>query len=466
MQDAITDTSISDNENTELSIKLTSDVTESIEIAAGKTVTIDLNGWTLSNNEGKHTIWNEGTLYIKDSVGTGKVLNNSGKAALVNLGTANLEGGEFAREGASWYVIKNHGTMTIKDGVEVDMDDTASSLIANGWYNGSNGLTVPDGNDCIVHTDEKLAVLTIEGGNFSGGMNTVKNDDYGKLIVKDGTFRNTKKAAILNWNEAEIHGGDFLVEDYHVIALGSYGNNADKGKLVITGGTFTAAGTEYGNKIFGQGDGGDATKATLNITGGVFDGTFNVSDRSYAANTTITGGIYTDSSILKLAPNMLIVKYADVYGVENEAIVVAQAAAYNGEAINVVAAAENTIVNDVPEGVTIVNNSGNTIIINGVAVKPDTSYTVPVTPAAAPLSAKYFVISGNNQQWTAGDLEFKLNSKDVVKVLIDGVEVEFTVAEDGTVTIASAVIEALESGTHEIEFVYADGSCKTVFTVK
>ena len=51
-----------------------------------------------------------------------------------------------------------------------------------------------------------------------------------------------------------------------------------------------------------------------------------------------------------------------------------------------------------------------------------------------------------------------------MKVLIDGVEVEFTVAEDGTVTIASAVIEALDAGTHEIEFVFADGSCTTTFT--
>lgn len=51
-----------------------------------------------------------------------------------------------------------------------------------------------------------------------------------------------------------------------------------------------------------------------------------------------------------------------------------------------------------------------------------------------------------------------------MKVLIDGVEVEFTVAEDGTVTIASAVIEAFESGTHEAQFVFADGSCMTTLT--
>mgnify|MGYP004480271425 CR=1 FL=1 len=103
---------------------------------------------------------------------------------------------------------------------------------------------------------------------------------------------------------------------------------------------------------------------------------------------------------------------------------------------------------------------------DGVEVKPGESYTVPTTaaPAFAPLSAKYFVLEGKAQQWTDGDLEFVLNSNAVVKVLIDGVEVEFTVAEDGTVTIASAVIEALEAGTHEIQFIFADGSCMTTFT--
>lgn len=36
--------------------------TESITIPAGKTITLDLNGWTLTNAEGKHTITNKGNL--------------------------------------------------------------------------------------------------------------------------------------------------------------------------------------------------------------------------------------------------------------------------------------------------------------------------------------------------------------------------------------------------------------------
>ena len=48
--------------------------TESITIPEDKTITLNLNGQTLTNAEGKHTITNEGTLTI---VGTGTVDNVS-----------------------------------------------------------------------------------------------------------------------------------------------------------------------------------------------------------------------------------------------------------------------------------------------------------------------------------------------------------------------------------------------------
>ena len=55
-------------------------ITESIEIPAGKTVTLDLNGCTLKNSGAKHTIINKGDLTI---TGYGTVDNeNHGKAAI------------------------------------------------------------------------------------------------------------------------------------------------------------------------------------------------------------------------------------------------------------------------------------------------------------------------------------------------------------------------------------------------
>ena len=220
-----------------------------------------------------------------------------------------------------------------------------------------------------------------------------------------------------------------------------------------------------------------STKNVLNISSGTLNGEIYVQD-NLKDNAAInpTGGVYTDENILDYVnEDAVVVTAGGKFAVNESGYALAKDAHENDEAIEVVKAPANAPIDDVPAGVKIVNNSGNTIYINGVEVKKGETYTVPEpkpaeeskTAASAPLYAKYFVIEGKNAEWTKGsnaDLKFVLNSKDVVKVLIDGAEVEFTVAEDGTVTIAAAVIEALEAGTHEIQFIFADGSCMTTFT--
>ena len=74
-------------------VTLLKNVTEDVTIPANTTVTLDLNGKTLTN-ESSHTITNHGTLTIKDSVGGGTVDNvTHAKGALVNYGNAILESG-------------------------------------------------------------------------------------------------------------------------------------------------------------------------------------------------------------------------------------------------------------------------------------------------------------------------------------------------------------------------------------
>ena len=453
-------------------IVLKDNVTESVTIAAGKTITIDLNGHKLTNKQGEHTIINKGTLTIIDSVGTGVVDNvTHGCGALVNTGTAILDGGTFTRSqengktkddpgGNSWYVIKNVGTMTINDGVTVKQNGQYSSLITNGWFSNSD-------NTEGATPKEDTAKLTINGGTFSGGINTIKNDDYGYLTINNGTFNNVQNV-VLNWNVAKINGGTFTTTGDHVISNGSNGeNSADKGELTINDGIFNAANGSNGN-LFGKGT--EKKAGSITINGGNFNGTANSKDMSY--DIIYNNGVFTDSNVKDLVnkADVAIIsangKTAIASNENAESIKeIIDEAVKSGEPLVIENLPEDVSVS-APESVTIINKSDSTLTINGVEVKPGESYTVPTTaaPAFAPLSAKYFVLEGKAQQWTDGDLEFVLNSNAVVKVLIDGVEVEFTVAEDGTVTIASAVIEALDAGTHEIEFVFADGSCTTTFT--
>lgn len=269
-------------------ITLDKDYTEDITIPAGKAITLDLATFTLTGSS-SHTITNNGTLTV---VGTGKVVNNVGsKGALFNNvnAIANLNGGTF--EGNTWYVIKNLGTITV-NGASVTQNDAGSSAIDNGWYGNP-------GNDCNVNHpgDGYTAKLTIANGNFSGGMNTVKNDDYGVLEISGGTFSNTNGPTVLNWNVATISGGEFKVNSTatSVIANGSFNNEADKGQLTITGGQFTSSDNGNGN-LLGYGVGGK-NGGSVTISGGKFTG--KMVAEGYPYEPVISGGTFSDQENAK-----------------------------------------------------------------------------------------------------------------------------------------------------------------------
>ena len=268
-----------------VSVKLTADTQKDVVIPANTTVTLDLNGHNLTNVSG-HTITNNGNLTV---TGSGTVDNISdGKGALVNKvgAIATLNGGTFTRSqeagtyepylanGNSWYTVKNYGTMTINADTTVTTrltDDNGnavgghSSLIANGWQN-ANDLTNNPRNG------NQNALLTVNGGTFIGGINTVKNDDYSELVFNNGTCTNYTQAAFQNHNIATINGGSFVAESHWSIYNCPCNANSDKGELTITGGSFT------GNIAHVKADYG-----FIKISGG----TYSVNPTAYVADTHI-----------------------------------------------------------------------------------------------------------------------------------------------------------------------------------
>ena len=248
-------------------IALQGNVSEDLTIPAGKNIVLNLGGFKLTNVSG-HTITNNGMLTIE---GTGTVDNlTHQKAAIYNDvgGIVILNGGTYTRSqekgadannsgGNSYYNIFNWGEMTINAGAEVKSNGHYSSLIENGFYSGTGKTTNPK--------------LTINGGTFSGGLNTVKNDDRGLLEIKNGTFTNVSQAAVLNWNEATIDGGEFKANDgAKAVVLNGHINNdgMDQGKLTINGGSFTAVGNAPVIKEM-TGSGADAI-GTVEINAGTF----------------------------------------------------------------------------------------------------------------------------------------------------------------------------------------------------
>lgn len=281
---------------TESTIVLKNDVTGDFTIAEDQNITLDLNGYTITNTS-NHTITNNGKLTIKDSSteNTGTIDNVShGKATVWNNGTTTLEGGNFIRSqeagidadhngGNSYYTLLNHGTMIVKDGVYVENNGKYSSLFENGWQNGND-------ND-----SGKNSVLTIEGGTFSGGLNTIKNDDYGELTINDGEFANVSQAVFLNWNVAEVNGGTFAVENnaQSVILNGYLNGTMDQGQLTIHNGTFTA--NESG--AFIKTMGGSKTTGEIEINGGNITGDIVLNDVTDGATVTVADGVTINGNV-------------------------------------------------------------------------------------------------------------------------------------------------------------------------
>lgn len=196
-------------------IKLTKDITltGTLTINSDVTIVLDLAGNKISAAMNKpHMISSAGNLTIIDSVGTGSI----------------------AKEGNSsdyGYVLENHGTMAL-NGIKVTSASSVSSAIENGWYTASDNTTKALCKMTITNSD-------ISQANGSGGLYTIKNDDYGVMVINGGNFTNSTAGAgtVLNWNNLTINGGKFNgASAVRTLKQGELGY--EKGNTLINGGTF------------------------------------------------------------------------------------------------------------------------------------------------------------------------------------------------------------------------------------
>ena len=370
------------NDNT---VKLLENVTEDINIPAGINVTLDLNGHKITNVSG-HTITVEkgGKLNISDSVGTGVVDNTShGKGAIVNSGEVTLNGGTFKRSaengtyspygngGNSWYTIANYGTMEINTGVTVENAGGYSSMIRNG------GEATADCN------------LTIRGGNFTGGINTVKNDLFGVLTINGGNFSNTAQYVIMNWNKAEITAGTFqtlaLDTASAVLFTSAFGSNANYvGDLTISGGEFKHA-SDTQEMIVDHYD--ESNKGNAVVTGGKFDADIS----KYIPTDYVQSA---DGTVEKLGETNAVAKVGGTY---YKTLADAVAAAQDGDTITLLKDVELTSTLNLAKNITIDGQGKYTIkAANNFIVGKDNN-TCCVLYVSGEVTLKDVTVNGNEK---------------------------------------------------------------------
>ena len=298
-------------------VTLDKDYTEDITIQQGQNITLNLNGKKLTNKTGHTITVEQGATLTINGVGTVDNVTHA-KSALVNYGEVVLNNGvtlerssekgtlsPYSDGGNSCYTILNDkgATMTINDAT-VKNSGGYSSAIRNGGDSECN--------------DESH--LTIKDGNFSGGLNAVKNDECGILTIDGGAFSNTSQYVIMNWNKATITNGTFSVKDSAdaVLFTAAYHANRAVGELIVNNGTFTGNGSQkmvenhYGSSYTG----------TASITGG----TFSSDVSAYVAE----GYVQNNGTVEQLGETNAVAKVGNTY---YKTLADAVAAAQSGETV-------------------------------------------------------------------------------------------------------------------------------------
>src|SRR5574344_304937 len=219
-------------------VKLLKNIVE--DVVVDKNITLNLNSFNLTNVSAD-------TIYVKidktlSLVGSGTITNiSSWKAPLFNNGTVTIDGPTLTKTTSlDYYVILNHGFITVKSGT-ISFATTKASLVDNGYYNYTTSTNERLGY--VSGVNNAAPKMIINGGTFDGGMNTIKNDDGGILEVNAGTFTNNYQVAIFNVNTATINGGTFNTptgNDKTNLYNAYYSGGKDEGKLTVNGGTFNA----------------------------------------------------------------------------------------------------------------------------------------------------------------------------------------------------------------------------------
>lgn len=230
------------------------ELTDTLTIAAGKTVTLDLAGYTISQTKEQtaayQMILNDGNLTIKDSVGDGKIsYTDSGN------------GGNYISD-----TIYNRGVLVINGGTIENL--SSDTVAANGYphavdtYSGirDTSVTINGGTIycaeysairmfCVSATNK--ADLVINDGTIKGAIDMQNGSSaaaLGSLTINGGTFVTTANAnniRFANWNgsattygiTAEIKGGSFNggISTAYVPAAANWNSK------IISGGTFSSA---------------------------------------------------------------------------------------------------------------------------------------------------------------------------------------------------------------------------------
>lgn len=255
-------------------ITLLADVDVGSGVVFDKSVTLDLNGNTITGNDDVLSVKTEGvTLIINDSAEGGKVVSTA----------EDYRGSVYVKNGS---VVINGGTFEsmISRGYSVYASSNSNVEINGGVFNAEY---------CSVILGSKNADVVINDGIFNNSISGNGNATGADLTINGGIITSEDEAAIYHPQNGNltITGGTIT---------GATAVYVKSGSVTITGGTLTATGEKQDYEYYGSGcvvtgdalvietvggDTGYAPVSSVSITGGTFESENGAAVASYAATT-------------------------------------------------------------------------------------------------------------------------------------------------------------------------------------
>ena len=363
-----------------------------LQIPAGVTVIIDLNGHALVGKNASSFVVNYGNLTINDStaaegshgVGDGRIYTTDiaaqGRHAVVNYGTLVINGGIFGDKNTDktdennvqrGNAVRNYGVATINGGAFTCCDNYTN-----------NGYAYAIANDSASYPD---ATMTINYATVYGSINGLIAADGGTLTVKDGSYTlgdgtetNLWRVVYTSGNGVvNIEGGNYVRNcstdhgffggDINIFG-GNFVENKHSNGIVIDSGNVNIFGGTFNSKVSIN------SNVPVLITGGDFsDFTGLDSFVSGAASTTTDGGktIVTsnkaDNAVASVVKNGQTLYYTSL----NDAV----AEARDGETVEMLESTTISGALGINDNITIDGN-GNTVTAKecvGLYIKADLS---------------------------------------------------------------------------------------------
>lgn len=214
--------------------------TEMLTIPADKTLTLNTNGKSITNNSGNYAINNLGTLTIQ---GGGKIIReNAGNSAIRTIGALTLENVEVKVNDGMIAVkvdengVGTKGTLIVNDGTVLTAE---SGQAIQAW----GDVTINDGtlNGEVAAWSVKNwnpGNITIKGGQINGDVTAYQRlkdgnypDQSAKIAIEGGNITGELKLRYVEFNSTIT---DCDAEQFTV-----------KGSITVTGGTFSSDPIKY-----------------------------------------------------------------------------------------------------------------------------------------------------------------------------------------------------------------------------